>query len=104
MERDVLRKRITINGIPYEPVILPGILHGYVLMLAHNEQGHNGSRRTYNALRYVYYWKGMKNAVERHCKRCYTCAKVQHQGTQAEETTLQSTSTTNGIYFNGSHR
>ena len=41
----------------------------------HNEQGHNGSRRTYNALRYVYYWKGMKNAVEKHCKRCYTCAK-----------------------------
>ena len=75
MERDVLRKRITINGVPYEPVILPGILHEYVLMLAHNEQGHNGSRRTYNALRYVYYWKGMKNAVERHCKRCYTCAK-----------------------------
>ena len=75
MERDVLRKRITINGVPYEPVILPGILQEYVLMLAHNEQGHNGSRRTYNALRYVYYWKGMKNAVERHCKRCYTCAK-----------------------------
>ena len=75
MERDVLRKRITINGVPYEPVILPGILHEYVLMLAHNEQGHNGSRRTYNALRYVYYWKGMKNAVEKHCKRCYTCAK-----------------------------
>ena len=30
--------------------------------------------------------------------------KVQHQGTQAEETTFQGTSTTNGIYFNGSHR
>ena len=38
MERDFLRKRITINGVPYERVILPGILHEYVLMLAHNEQ------------------------------------------------------------------
>ena len=75
MERNILKKRITVNGIPYEPIVLPGILKDYVLMLAHNEQGHNGFRRTYNALKYTYHWKGMKAAVQRHCSRCFTCAK-----------------------------
>ena len=44
-------------------------------MLAHNEQGHNGFRRTYNALKYTYHWKGMKPVIQKHCTRCITCAK-----------------------------
>ena len=75
MERDILRKKKIINGILYKPILVPDILKDCLLMLAHNEQGHNGFRRTYNALRYTYHWKGMKPAIQKHCTRCITCAK-----------------------------
>ena len=72
MERDILRKKKIINGILYKPMLVPDVLKDCLLMLAHNEQGHNGFRRTYNALRYTYHWKGMKPAIQRHCTRCIT--------------------------------
>ena len=75
MERDILRKKKIINGMLYKPMLVPDILKDCLLMLAHNEQGHNGFRRTYNALRYMYHWKGMKPAIQKHCTRCITCAK-----------------------------
>ena len=61
MERDLLKKKSIINGIWYTPTIVPDILNDILLMLAHNEQGHNGFSRTYSALRYMYHWKGMKH-------------------------------------------
>ena len=75
MEKDLLRKKTIINGILYKPILVPDILKDCLLMLAHNEQGHNGFRRTYNALKYTYHWKGMKPAIQKHCTRCITCAK-----------------------------
>ena len=75
MEKDLLRKKAIINGILYKPILVPDILKDCLLMLAHNEQGHNGFRRTYNALKYTYHWKGMKPAIQKHCTRCITCAK-----------------------------
>ena len=44
-------------------------------MLAHDEQGHNGFKRTYGSLQTVYYWKGMKRQIQLHCRRCRTCAR-----------------------------
>ena len=55
MEKDLLRKKTIINGILYKPILVPDILKDCLLMLAHNEQGHNGFRRTYNALKYTYH-------------------------------------------------
>ena len=75
IEKDLLRKKAIINGILYKPILVPDILKDCLLMLAHNEQGHNGFRRTYNALKYTYHWKGMKPAIQKHCTRCITCAK-----------------------------
>ena len=45
------------------------------LLLAHDHTGHNGFRRTYAALKWLFYWKGMKKDVLMHCKHCQTCAK-----------------------------
>ena len=45
------------------------------MILAHDEQGHNGFKRTYNALKTLYYWKGMKRHIQLHCRRCRTCAR-----------------------------
>ena len=75
MEKDILRKKAIINGILCKPIFVPDILKDCLLMLAHNKQGHNGFRRTYNTLKYMYHWKGIKPAVQRHCTRCITCAK-----------------------------
>ena len=51
------------------------------LLLAHDHMGHNGSRRTYAALK-RYYWKGMKKDVLMHCKHCQVCAKQKVEKTK----------------------
>ena len=60
MEDDILKKKIIMNGLLYKPVVMPDILKECLLMLAHDEQGHNGFKRAYGALQTLYYWKGMK--------------------------------------------
>ena len=34
---------------------------------------HNGFARTYAALKWVFYWKGMKENIKDLCKMCATC-------------------------------
>ena len=78
------------NGIVYrlwcedrrtsECVLVPEVLRDPLLMLAHDYSGHNGFRRTYNAMKRQYYWPGMRKDILRHCKKCHQCA-LQNQGT-----------------------
>ena len=75
MEDDILKKKIIVNGLLYKPVVMPDILKECLLMLAHNEQGHNGFKRTYGALQTLYYWKGMKRHIQLYCRFCRTCAR-----------------------------
>ena len=75
MENDILRRQIMINGLMYKPVITPSILKDCLIMLAHDQQGHNGFKRTYSALQQVYFWKGMKRQIQLHCKWCRTCQR-----------------------------
>ena len=75
MENDILRRVLMINGLLYKPVVTPSILKDCLIMLAHDEQGHNGFKRTYASLQTVYYWKGMKRQIQLHCRRCRTCAR-----------------------------
>ena len=46
MENDILKKKVLEGGLLYKPVIIPEILRKCLPMLAHNEQGHNGFKRT----------------------------------------------------------
>ena len=75
MENDILKKVLMLNGLLYKPVVTPSILKDCLIMLAHDEQGHNGFKRTYGSLQTVYYWKGMKRQIQLHCRRCRTCAR-----------------------------
>ena len=75
MENDILKRVLMINGLLYKPVVTPSILKDCLIMLAHDEQGHNGFKRTYGSLQTVYYWKGMKRQIQLHCRRCRTCAR-----------------------------
>ena len=55
MENDILKKKVIECGLLYKPVIIPEILRECLLILAHNEQGHNGFKRTHGALKTLYY-------------------------------------------------
>ena len=56
-------------------IVLPRMLIGHVLELAHNKFGHNGISRTYAMLKRLYYWKGMKASITKHIKNCDVCQK-----------------------------
>ena len=75
MKNDILKRVIMVNGLLYKPVVTPSILKDCLIMLAHDEQGHNGFKRTYGSLQTVYYWKGMKRQIQLHCRRCRTCTR-----------------------------
>ena len=75
MENDILRRMVMINGLLYKPVVTPSILKDCLIMLAHDQQGHNGFKRAYAALQQVYFWKGMKKEIQLHCKRCRICQR-----------------------------
>ena len=75
MENDILKKRVTEQALSYKAVVVPDILKESLMILAHDEQGRNGFKRTYNALKTLYYWKGMKRHIQLHCRRCRTCAR-----------------------------
>ena len=75
MENDILKRILMVNGLLYKPVVTPRILKDCLIMLAHDEQGHKGFKRTYGSLQTVYYWKGMKRQIQLHCRRCRTCTR-----------------------------
>ena len=75
MENDILKRSLMVNGLLYKPIVTPSILKDCLIMLAHDEQGHNRFKRTYGSLQTVYYWKGMKRQIQLHCRRCRTCAR-----------------------------
>ena len=75
MENDILKRWLIVNGLLYKPVVTPSILKECLIMLAHDEQGHNGFKRTYSALQTVYYWKSMKRQIQLHCRWCRMCAR-----------------------------
>ena len=62
-----------------ECIVVPEVLQNPLLMLAHDYSGHNGFRRTYNALKGQYYWPGMRKHILKHCKSCHQCL-LQNQG------------------------
>ena len=55
MENDILRRLVMINGLLYKPVVTPSILKDGLIMLAHDQQGHNRFKRTYGTLQQVYF-------------------------------------------------
>ena len=75
MENDILKKKVIECGLLYKPVIIPEILRECLLILAHDEQGHNGFKITHSTLKTLYYWKGMKRHIQLYCRRCRTCAR-----------------------------
>ena len=67
--KDKILKRYIIDGDnTYETTVIPRALTTQILQMAHDELGHNGTHRTYTLLKRLYYWKGLKQSVEKHIK------------------------------------
>ena len=67
------------DGRTFKCILVPQVLQDFVIILAHDYSGHNGSRRTYNCLKRQYYWPGIRKQIFRHCKKCKECV-LQNQG------------------------
>ena len=63
------------NDHRFEAIVMPHSLVDIVLLLDHNQSGHNRYQRTYAAIKHLYYWKGMKTQVLQHCKHCKVCTQ-----------------------------
>ena len=72
-ENELLTRKVIDGGHEFHAIYLPGILIFQVLQTAHDDLGHNGFPRTYAALKRVFFWKGMKEDIRKHCKTCATC-------------------------------
>ena len=72
-ENELLMRKVVDGGHEFHAIYLPNVLVLQVLQTAHDDLGHNGFPRTYAALKRVFYWKGMKEDIRKHCKTCATC-------------------------------
>ena len=72
-ENELLTRNVIDGGHEFHAIYLPSVLTFQVLQTAHDDLGHNGFLRTYAALKRVFYWKGKKEDIRKHCKTCATC-------------------------------
>ena len=72
-ENELLMRKVIDGGHEFHAIYLPSVLTFQVLQTAHDDLSHNGFPRTYAALKQVFYWKGMKEDIRKHCKTCATC-------------------------------
>ena len=75
IKNDILKRCLILNEQTFYPIVLPHMLIGHVLVLAHNKLSHNGISRTYAMLKRLYYWKGMKTSITKYIKHCDICQK-----------------------------
>ena len=78
-EGGVLYRLWIEDGRTFKCILVPQVLQDFMIILAHDYSGHNGSRRTYNCLKRQYYWPGIRKQIFRHCKKCKECV-LQNQG------------------------
>ena len=78
-EEGVLYRLWIEHGRMFKCILVPQVLQDFMIILAHDYSGHNGSRRTYNCLKRQYYWPGIRKQIFRHCKKCKKCV-LQNQG------------------------
>ena len=72
-ENELLTRKVIDGGHKFCAIYLPSVLIFQVLHTAHDDLGHNGFPRTYAAIKRVFFWKGMKDYIRKHCKTCATC-------------------------------
>ena len=72
-ENELLMRKVVDGGHEFCAIYLPSVLTFQVLRTAHDDLSHHGFPRTYAALKRVFYWRGMKEDIRKHCKTCARC-------------------------------
>ena len=67
----ILYRRVIEGGQTFQAIYVPRTPPGLIQSIL--KAAHDGFRRTYSAIRRLYYWKGIKEDVRQHCTSCYTC-------------------------------
>ena len=70
-----LYKKIKGHGKEFRALIVPKTIQKYMFYESHNGLGHSGTTRLFQFLNRQYYWKGLKESVQklvRHCLQCQT--------------------------------
>ena len=78
-EEGILKRFVEDGKQRFEAIVLPQVLIGAVLQLAHEGLGLNGSPRTYALIKRHYYWKGLKTMVRKHIQACKLCQEHNKQ-------------------------
>ena len=84
LHEGVLCRLWTEERETFRCIFIPEVLRDPLLILAHNQNSHNGGRRTYMALNKMYYWPGMRSQVFKHCKNCQECMLQNQANTAAD--------------------
>ena len=74
--RNILCRRTSDQGRVFESICLPVALVPLVLDQSHNLLGHNGTPRTYEFLRRMYFWAGMQKDITEYCRTCLKCQQM----------------------------
>ena len=72
-ENELLTRKVIDGGHEFCAIYLPSVLIFQVLRTAHDDLGHDGFPGTYAAIKRVFFWKGMKEDIRKHCKTCAMC-------------------------------
>ena len=72
---NLLYRRTVINSTEVVQLIVPVGKREQILQLAHNSvwAGHMAGEKTYDRIKFSFFWPGMRNDVERYCKACQDC-------------------------------
>ena len=83
LHEGVLYRLWTEERETFRCIFIPEVLRDPLLVLMHNQNGHNGGRCTYMALKKMYYWPGIRSQVFNIVKiaknACYKTKQIQQQ-------------------------
>ena len=103
-ENGLLVRKVVDGGHEFHTINLPNALVFQVLQTAHDDLGHNGFPRTYAALKRVFYWKGMKEDIRKHCKTCATCVLYKLENVKFERKIFKPLLHSYGLHMYGLDR
>ena len=73
LKNELLCRKVLLNGVSKDLLVLPQSLKSLVLRNMHDFTGHQGIERTENLVRERFYWPTLHNDVVLYCRNCNRC-------------------------------
>ena len=87
LRNGVLYRKVELQGLPVNQLLLPACLKEKVLSAVHDGAGHQSSEKTISLLRKRCFWSTMNKDVQSYCKQCQRCILAK---TRSVKTTMGS--------------